>query len=174
MITEELIQKLGKIVYDLDNINLDFPKGKAIEKAITLILSAVRDGLDIPAEARRTWFDEGLGIVGRSEPLKAYQALKVLLFNTVDIDPEDDVILIALRIKPLYEREHFCKVCGRVTIHKYIGPQLDKNLEVALHLWNCTECKAMISLDAPEDMALRCFRRETRRTRQRRAARRYG
>ena len=79
-----------------------------------------------------------------------------------------------LAIKPLYERGHYCKVCGRVTLHRYLGPQLDKNLEVALHLWNCTECRATISLDSPEEVARRCFQLATRRMRQRREARRYG
>lgn len=65
-------------------------------ETIRLVLSAVRDGLRIPSEARRTWLDEALGLVGRSEPMKAHQALKVLLFNTVDVDAEDDVILVAL------------------------------------------------------------------------------
>jgi len=81
---------------------------------------------------------------------------------------------MTLAIKPLYKIGHFCQVCGRATIHEYLGPQLDKNLEVALYLWNCTECQATISLDSPEKVALRCFRRETRRTRQRRASRRHG
>ena len=81
---------------------------------------------------------------------------------------------MTVAIKPLYERGHYCKVCKRVTIHRYLGPQRDKSGEVALHLWNCTDCGATVSLDSPEDVALRCFRRETRRMRQRRSKRRYG
>jgi len=77
-------------------------------------------------------------------------------------------------IKALYERGHYCKVCGRVTTHRYIGPQRDRDGEIAFHLWNCTECEATVSLDSPEEFAKRCFRRETRRMSQRRAKRRYG
>lgn len=81
---------------------------------------------------------------------------------------------MTVAVTPLYERGHFCKVCNRVTIHRYLGPQLDENLEVAFHLWNCTECGASVSLDSPEEFAQRCFKRETRRMRQRRSKRRYG
>lgn len=77
-------------------------------------------------------------------------------------------------IKPVYERGHYCKVCKRVTIHRYIVPQRDRNERIALHLWNCTECEATVSLDSPDQVGRRCFRRETRRMRQRRQARRYG
>jgi len=49
----------------------------------------------------------------------------------------------------------------------------ERDVSVAFHLWNCSECEATAALDSPEDVGLRCFRRETGRTRQRRAARRY-
>lgn len=77
-------------------------------------------------------------------------------------------------MKPLFERGHYCKICGRVTTHRYLGPQRDGDGQVALHLWNCVNCGATVSLDSPEDFAKRCFRIHTRRMRQRRAARRYG
>ncbi len=79
-----------------------------------------------------------------------------------------------LAIKPYYRRGHFCKVCERETIHRYLGPQRDGDGEIALHFWDCGECGATVSLDSPEAVARRCFLRETRRMRQRRDARRYG
>jgi len=80
---------------------------------------------------------------------------------------------MTVTIRPLCERGHFCRVCGRVTIHHHVGPHRERDVSVASHLWNCSECEATVALDSPEDFALRCFRRETRRMRQRRAARRY-
>jgi len=64
-------------------------------------------------------------------------------------------------IKPLHDRGHFCPVCDRVTIHHHIGPQPKRDGNVASHLWNCSECEATVALDSPEDVALRCFRRES-------------
>lgn len=75
---------------------------------------------------------------------------------------------------PLYEYGHFCRICKRVTVHRYIGPVRDRNGEVALHLWDCTECGDTMSLDSPEEVGRRCFQLAIRRMRQRRAARRYG
>ena len=80
---------------------------------------------------------------------------------------------MTVTIIPLYERGLFCQVCGRVTIHHHIGPQRERDVSVAFRLWDCSECEATVALDSPEDVGLRCFRRETRRMRQRRAARRY-
>jgi len=80
---------------------------------------------------------------------------------------------MTIALKPLLERGHYCKVCGRVTTHSYLGPQRDGDGQIALHLWNC-ECGATVSLDSAEEVALRCFKRETRRMRQRRAKRRHG
>lgn len=77
-------------------------------------------------------------------------------------------------VKPLFERGHWCKVCERETIHHYRGPQRDSNGKIALHFWDCSKCGATASLDSPEEVARRCFRRETRRMRQRRRARRHG
>lgn len=77
-------------------------------------------------------------------------------------------------VKPLYERGNYCGVCQQVTIHRHIGPQHHKNGGTAFHLWDCTECGATVSLDSPEKVALRCFRTETRRMKQRRVKRRYG
>lgn len=81
---------------------------------------------------------------------------------------------MTVTVKSLYERGHYCKVCKRVTLHRYLGPQRDKSGEGALHLWNCSECKATVSLDSREEFDKRCFRREARRMRQRRSKRRYG
>lgn len=81
---------------------------------------------------------------------------------------------MALAIKPLYERGHHCKVCGQITVHDYLGPQLNLEGEIVFHYWNCRGCGASISLDSPEEFGLHCFRRETRRMRQRRSARIRG
>jgi len=81
---------------------------------------------------------------------------------------------MTVTLRPLYERGHFCRVCDRVTIHHHIGPQRDRNGEVALHLWNCSECNATVSLDSPEDFAERCFRIHTRRMRDRRSKWSHG
>lgn len=79
-----------------------------------------------------------------------------------------------LAIRPLYEYGHYCKVCKRVTLHRYVGPQRDRNGKVVLHLWNCQECDDTISMESPEECAKRWFRNQTRRMRQRRSKRRYG
>lgn len=81
---------------------------------------------------------------------------------------------MTIAVKPVYERGHHCRVCGGVTLHHYLGPQRDGDGRIALHFWDCSECGATVSLDSPEEVALRCFRREIRRMRQRRRARRYG
>jgi len=81
---------------------------------------------------------------------------------------------MTVAIKPLYERGHLCQVCGRQTIHRYLGPQRDENGEILFHLWNCGEFGATVRLDSPEEFAERCFRIQTRRMRRRRGARTYG
>lgn len=80
---------------------------------------------------------------------------------------------MTVTVEPLYETGHHCKICQRTTIHNYLGPQEDQNGEIILHLWNCIGCGTTVALDSPEEVALRSFRIETRRMRQRRSRRKW-
>ena len=77
-------------------------------------------------------------------------------------------------VKPVYEWGIDCKVCQRMTVHRYLGPQLDDKGEIALHLWTCSICRDTVAGESPEECGNRAFKLETRRMRQRRAKRRWG
>ena len=77
-------------------------------------------------------------------------------------------------IKPIFEWGIDCRVCRRMTIHIYLGPQLDDEGGVALHLWTCAVCGDTVAWISPEECGRRAFKIETRRMRQRRSKRRYG
>jgi len=77
-------------------------------------------------------------------------------------------------VKPIYEWGIFCRVCQRMTVHRYLDPQLDDKGEIALHLWTCAVCGDTASGESPEECGNRAFKLETRRMRQRRAKRRWG
>ena len=77
-------------------------------------------------------------------------------------------------IKPIFEWGIDCKVCQRMTVHRYLGPQLDDKGEIALHLWTCAVCGDAVVWISPEQCGVKAFHLETRRMRQRRAKRRYG
>lgn len=57
-------------------------------EAVRIVSGAIRDGKS----------DRVLGIVGRSDPLKAYQVLPAgVRFSSLDVQPKDEVVLIAFR-----------------------------------------------------------------------------
>lgn len=77
-------------------------------------------------------------------------------------------------IKSIFEWGIACKVCQVMTIHRYIGVQLDDEGGVALFLWGCAVCGDAVAWESPEECGRKAFRLETRRMRDRRSKRRWG
>ena len=78
---------IGNLIYYIQGDQPEKYEGE-VERLLVLLGKAVLSG-----EYRD--LDKALGVVGRSNPLKAHQALAVLRFESLDIEPEDNVILIA-------------------------------------------------------------------------------
>lgn len=47
-------------------------------------------------------------------------------------------------------KRHYCAVCKRMTLWRFIGYQRDLNGSIAFALWNCERCGASKSLGLPD------------------------